>query len=143
MANYSHAGRFGEATRVEPMDSESFMAKLVSGPTAGTPQTFDDAALSPGHLRWGRQGGCDFVFGSPADWPDEYKCTESYSDGCTPDRRMQARCSLTSWGAPGEVRCGSRHGPHTRAVWRAWQRFAAPRAVVLFVVRVRRLHCPC
>eukprot|EP00750_Incisomonas_marina_P021440 INCI4403.1.p1 GENE.INCI4403.1~~INCI4403.1.p1 ORF type:complete len:1790 (-),score=258.98 INCI4403.1:108-5477(-) len=103
VANYSAAGRFGEPNHEDATDSESFLAKLQSGPASGQSVTFENAGLSPGYLRWGRHAGCAFVFGPPSEWPAEYLCTEDRADGCTPDRRLTARCSLTSWGGVGET----------------------------------------
>lgn len=104
VANYSHAGRFGDPAQEPFVDTTSILTKLQSGPGSDFVHTFDDEVSSPGHLRWGRNEGCEFVFGSPAEWPEQYLCSDSSSDGCTPDNRLTARCSLTSWGGAGEVR---------------------------------------
>ena len=60
--------------------------------------TIDSEEFTPGFLRWGRLAGCDFCFGNPKNWPEEYLCNEDNTAGCTPDHRMSARCSLNNWG---------------------------------------------
>jgi hypothetical protein len=44
------------------------------------------------------QEGCNFVIGSPVNWPSYYICDKNGESMCTPDNRMVAQCVVrTDW----------------------------------------------
>ena len=99
VANYSAAGRFGDASIVDiEMPDVGFLMASETGASDIDEHTTNVSDFTPGFLRWGRLQGCDFCFGNPKNWPEEYLCSTSKEAGCTPDHRMSARCSLNDWG---------------------------------------------
>jgi hypothetical protein len=99
VANYSAAGRFGNADTIDTeIQNSSFLLSDTTGADDIASHTTNASDFSPGFLRWGRLQGCDFCFGSPKNWPEEYLCTSDSTAGCTPDNKMSARCSLNEWG---------------------------------------------
>ena len=100
VANYSKAGR------LTPHSGEFVDLAVVPLITSGDVEKKNDVSsnrtkLSPGYTRWGRHAGCDFVTGDPKKWPENYRCNEKNSGGCTQDNKMPGRCNLRKWGQGG------------------------------------------
>lgn len=95
IANYSKAGRLLPPSGDTGKDQE-YEVKVQRPDDFEPPFTH-----TPGELRWGKNEGCDFLFGNPGEWHEDYFCNKHREFDCTADNRMSAVCSIaTGWSFP-------------------------------------------
>lgn len=100
-------GRLLESTgEDEELAQRSFSSSLFASDKENTDQKDDAVKVdnltlsSPGHIRWGRNQGCDFVQKKPtmSNWGSRYVCDKPQTYGCTPDNKMSSACLLFDYG---------------------------------------------